>query len=45
MQQTIFSLLTNKQARNRNTVRLYVNREFSAGAPWFDIAMKKSAAA
>jgi len=43
MQQTIFSLLTSKQARNQSAVRLYINREFSAGAPWFDIAMKKSA--
>lgn len=35
MQQTIFALLTNEQARTAQAVEASLDKEFAAGAPWF----------
>ena len=35
MQQTIFALLTDERARNANAVKVNLDKEFAAGAPWF----------
>jgi hypothetical protein len=38
MQQTIFTILTNKQARDIRVVEKTLDREFAVGVPWFDKA-------
>ena len=40
MQETIFTILTDPQARQRRKVRASLDREFSSGVPWFDIVLK-----
>jgi hypothetical protein len=35
MQQTIFSILTNKETRNSRVVEKALDQEFTAGVPWF----------
>ena len=35
MQQTIFAILTDEQARNADAVEVSLDKEFAAGAPWF----------
>jgi hypothetical protein len=36
MQQVIFSILTNKKTRNSRVVKVALDKEFTAGIPWFD---------
>lgn len=36
MQDTLFNVLTNEQARSENNVQNQLDQEFAAGAPWFD---------
>jgi hypothetical protein len=38
MQQTLFAILTSEQARDEEEVAASLDREFSAGAPWFSKA-------
>jgi len=36
MQQTIFSILTNKKTRTSSVVEKALDKEFTVGIPWFD---------
>lgn len=38
MEQTLFAILTNEQARDEEEIEESLDREFSAGAPWFSKA-------
>jgi hypothetical protein len=35
MKETIFTILTNKRARNTTIVTASLDKEFAVGAPWF----------
>lgn len=36
MQQILFAILTNEQARSSEVIETTLDQEFSVGAPWFD---------
>jgi len=36
MQKTIFTILTNKDARRAEVIEANLDKEFSVGAPWFN---------
>lgn len=38
MQQTIFYILTNKKVRSSRPIEKALNKEFTAGVPWFSKA-------
>lgn len=35
MQQAIFAILTDEQARDKEVIEAILNQEFIVGAPWF----------
>ncbi len=39
MKQTIFTILTDPEARSQSAVESSLDQEFTAGAPWFDKAV------
>lgn len=41
MQHTLFILLTNKKGRHARDIRASLDREFIAGAPWFNVVQIK----
>jgi hypothetical protein len=40
MQDTLFTILTNEQARNRAAIIASLDKKFSVGAPWWDKAQE-----
>jgi hypothetical protein len=42
MQHTLFTLLTNKKGRHARDIRASLDREFIAGAPWFNVVQGKN---